>query len=160
MTIPHGVDYICLEIPRVDVEKSDLTTALNVLRSTIEDKNQVQRFKGRVSLFFQGYDDDSRELYEIEDCRTFMQNLTKEFPYWFYIIDKSDNNLKLIMMLLCRYSKTAPEHVHLHPGDMEEVMLNLFSSMNRLFEKFDLDQKENEALSQEITSSFFKFNSL
>jgi hypothetical protein len=154
MAIPSGIDYLSVIIPRSDVEKQDLTYAISILNKLIVNVSTIKQFKSRVSISFDGYNHDSCEIFEIEEIRKYIYDLTVKFPYWFYFINKNDSNLKMIVLSLCRYIKIRPGLTEIHPEDKEETMMYLFKSMNDFFDSHKLDNKENDELSKEIGEYF------
>ena len=154
MAIPPDIDYLLVVIPRCDVERHDLTYAMSILNKLIADAASIKQFKSKVSISFDGYNDDDREIFEIEEIRKYMHSLTVKFPYWFYFINKNDSNLRIIMLLLCRYKKIGPGLAQIEPEDRINTMTYLFNCINELFDNYGLDNNDNDKLSKEIEEYF------
>ena len=53
-----------------------------------------------IDLAFAGYDEDARELYEIDEVRSFVLKLDEGFPYWFFFMSKSGGGLAVLAYCL------------------------------------------------------------
>jgi hypothetical protein len=52
---------------------------------------------GKVRFAINGYDYDQRELFEIPEVRTFLRELTDEWPYFFFAADLEDSFLGILI---------------------------------------------------------------
>ena len=82
--IDSGVDQLNLTIERPDIESGNISETLSMLQSLLASEARVTRFANRVCLFIDGYNDYPRELYEVPEVRSFLQNLDSHFPYWLW----------------------------------------------------------------------------
>ncbi len=89
-------------VERVWVETGDLKPALDVLQPVLADAEAVHRFKARVHLFFDGYDNDARELWVIPEVHAYVRALDAEFPYWLWFMALDDPTLLLLVACCCR----------------------------------------------------------
>jgi hypothetical protein len=147
-----GVDFLGVVIDRKDFEQLDVDPTLKVLAQLLYDRSTIVSFRGRLEIAFAGYDDDVRELHEIEEVRTFLVHLDKKFPFWFYFLNLRSGTLVLILLSLCRYSKRPDGLFALDPNDRERVLVEHYAAVNWLFDRYGLDEKENEALTVQITN--------
>lgn len=91
-----------VHIQRVWVEANDLRPAVAALERVLANTETVQRFKGRLHLFFDGYDDDPRELWVIPEVHAYVTALDAEFPYWLWFMAFDDPTLLLLVSCCCR----------------------------------------------------------
>jgi hypothetical protein len=110
-----------------------------------------------VVLFFEGYDDDPRNDYDIPEIRRYAQALDKAFPYWFYFADPQQITLKVLCLCLCRVVKV-PGGSAPHKDDFKQFLYSHFAALNHLCDEFQLDdeinvQVTNEALAQLVPQS-------
>lgn len=71
-------------------------------------------------FMFGGYDDDNRELYEIQEVRDFVAKVFKKVPHLFYFIDqKHHENQQLLLTCLCDIA-VFYQGEKLSPIEMEE----------------------------------------
>lgn len=155
-----GVDFLSVGVDRKDVERCDLETTLRTLKHLLQDRWTVQNFRGRLDLGFFGYDDDPRELYEIEDVRRFACELDKKFPFWLYFINLHNGTLTLILLCLCQYSKGPNGMLVLEEGERERFLVEHYTAVNWLFVTYGLDDKDNEALTMQVSDYFEKRSKL
>jgi hypothetical protein len=150
-----GVDWVGVTVSRREVESRDVAPALQVLESLLYDAETVRAFRGRAGLAFHGYDDDPRELYQIPEVRRFVAELDSRFPYWFYFLSTGNDMLKMIAFCLCR---TRPVSAGLASPDQQDLQAFLFAhfdALNRLFDRFRLDEAINEEISGLLADYFF-----
>jgi hypothetical protein len=60
---------------RSEVERRKIEPTLNALQILSSSPEAVLRYKNNVTLSFQGYDQDPRGLFEIEEVRQFVERL-------------------------------------------------------------------------------------
>ena len=147
------VDSLILEIARADIEKNDINSILVALNSLLESREKVIRFCGRVIIGVEGYDNDPRELFEINEVRAFLKKLDVEFPYWFYFIVRDDggSNLGFISRCLCEWNKISPGLGNYEGLSFPKFLMNGFAGLNYITETYNLDESVNERISNEVT---------
>jgi len=156
MNIPKGVDFISFIIPRYQIEARNIDFARSFFISICDDSDKLLSFQGRISLGFEGYDDDPRELFEIEEVRTYIKHLTTVFPYWLYFINRVDSNLKILLLSLCRYTKKAPGLAKIHSQDSASMLSFLFKSLNKFCKDLKIPENVNKQITEEVVSYFQK----
>ena len=150
-----GIDYVGVVVSRQEAESLDIAPALKVLESLLYDAETVRMFQGQASISFHGYDTDPRELYQIPEVRQYLALLDTRFPYWFYFLSTDGDALKMIAFCLCRTRKIDAGMAYPDPSDMQVFVLRHFDAINRLFDKFGLDESINEEISGLVTNCFF-----
>lgn len=144
-------------VPRKDVQSGDLSTVLPALQRFLTSREVVVAGRGRVSLFFQGYEVDSREVFEIPEIRRYVKALDAKFPYWFYFADPQSGVLKVLAFCLCRVEKVAggvkPNH-----EDLQQFLLSHTADLNKLCETFSLGQQVCKMASEEALACFIPSN--
>ena len=75
-----GVDWLGVAVSRSDVENGDISATLGTLSGLLDTDATVRRFRGRVNVSFDGFNDDPREIYEIPEIRRFCPELDARFP--------------------------------------------------------------------------------
>jgi hypothetical protein len=148
------VDNLVLMGSRAEVEAGNIKHASAMLQKLLTPEN-ASRLKGRLIFGIRGYDDDPRELFEVPEVRTWMEELDREFPYWFYFMDLgSRSTLSLVAFCLCRWEKV-PGGKMIPLGDLQVFVVNHFVAMNRLAASLGETQEEVDRRSREITAFFF-----
>jgi hypothetical protein len=149
-----GVDYLAIVVDRKDVECCSPEATLRTLRRLLQDRWTVERFCGRLDLGFHGYDQDARELYEIDEVRRFVFELDKKFPFWFYFLNLYTGTLLLILLCLCQHSRRPDGMLVLDEDERERFLTEHYTAVNWIFVTYGLDEKENEALTLHVANYF------
>lgn len=137
---------------RQDVEAGVIAPTVGVLQHFIKDAAGLYASRRQVDLAFDGYDDDSRELFSIPEVRSFMAALDRAFPYWFWILRKDTPSLRVVATLLSRTVEVRPGMISIPNEDMTKFMMEHFAALNHLTEAHDiplaLNKEESDAVSQ------------
>jgi hypothetical protein len=145
---------LIVTVQRKDVVGRRTTEALTTLRGWVETSKRPQELRGRLQLAFDGYDGDQRELWAIPEVRDFVRLLDEEFPFWFYFADLQSDVLKVLAFCLCRVSSPRPGATAIHPEDFAAFLEQHFGAMNQLLEHWQVNEVENERVSQQVIEYF------
>ena len=74
-------DPVLIVVSREEVEARDTSSIMRILRSCLVSTERMLGFFERIDVLFHGYDDDTRELCEIDAVREYVSLLDSEFPY-------------------------------------------------------------------------------
>lgn len=85
---PFPFDSLTIGIDRSEVDLNESARASELLRSFVTSPESARAHQERVEFAFRGYDEDSRELWEIPEVRRFLADLDEEFPYWLFSYGK------------------------------------------------------------------------
>jgi len=144
-----------LEITRNEIEEFDHIRTLEILDGF---KNNSRNYEGKLNLVVTGYDDDTRELFEIDDVRNYFIFLDKCFPYWFYFLIKllpaQYSPLSLLASLIVPLNKISNENRDTKVVEFEEKAYRKFFEvhfqyLNELTEELGLEESENKRISIE-----------
>lgn len=147
-----GADSLSVLIDRRDVERVDVSSTLAILSRLLRDRETVTKFRGRLDVGFAGYDEDPREVHEIEEVRSFLRALDSKFPFWFYFVNLYSDTLVLILLTLCRYTRTEDGRFDIEQSDQEKFFVEHGAAVTWLFQNYDLDESEYEPLAMQIKS--------
>lgn len=148
------VDNLVVMASRGEVETGDISGALRSLEKLLDPKS-ARKLKGCLIFGVRGYEDDPRDLWEIPDVRAWMQELDKQFPYWFYFMDLGQNStLAFVAFSLCKFANV-PSGKHIPPQELQQFLISHFGAMNGLTKKLGETQEENDKRSREVTDFFF-----
>ena len=147
-------DWLGVVVSRDDVESKDISSTLDTLSSLLVDRASVQKYQGRVSISFDGFNDDPREIYEVPEIRRFCTQLDVSFPYCLYFLSMQDPSLKMFAFCLCRVEKDGPGVVRLDEMDLASFFQSHFTAMNRLFSVYSLDEETNRSISDSVVQYF------
>jgi len=146
-------DYLEVIISREEVEAKDFSKVLGVLKSLLATPEKAKQFKENVDLSFSGYDQDTRELFEIPEVRHFVFNLDEEFPLWLYFLTKF--GLGLQCLFLCRVPPylTDEAQAEIFPKRLSDLLANRWiPAMNQTGNFVGMSEAENEQLTERFIS--------
>ncbi len=145
----------------VAITAGDKSEVLTALKSLTGDRSSAMSAEGAVTLVFNGYDDDPRELEAIPEVRKWFAKLFEAWPYWSFFASRIDQTVPLILTLLLSGENVAGE-----PGmvgwsfDLEELrplLLKMFGHQNELIEKLDIGEDVNERVTNEFLEAVQAF---
>ena len=145
-----GADSLSVLIDRRDVERVDVSPTLAILSQLLRDRETVIKFRGGLDIGFAGYDEDPREVHEIEEVRIFLRALDSKFPFWFYFINLYGDTLVVILLGLCRYTRRGDSKFDIDQSDQERFFVEHGAAVTWLFQKYDLDENDYEPLAMQI----------
>ena len=101
----------------------------------------------RIEFSVHGYDDDSREIYEIPEVIDFLIALDEAWPYWMLFQHPEFRWLQVMAVCLCRPARTGDGRVTFDHELMPELMEKWFCSLNDLCHKFAISLTVNKRVS-------------
>jgi hypothetical protein len=156
---PKKYGMMILSISRKEIETFDHIGVLNYLDGV---KMKARKYEGKFNILVTGFDNDERELHEIEEVRRYFDFLDRCFPYWFYFLIKTlPPKYSPINMLI---SLLVPiESVISKDSQLQTIQLNIprlqqfikihFDFLNELTDELGLPDSENLRISQEVMSN-------
>jgi Uncharacterized conserved protein len=93
--------FIVLVIFRTEIEARNIGGALERLLVLTDSKENVCLYRESVMFQVEGYDDDPRELPEIQEVRDYFRLLTNEWPHWLWFLHREIGGIPLLLALLC-----------------------------------------------------------
>lgn len=147
-------DPLCIVISRDEILKQDISSVLSTLKSLMRSPEHARAYKERVDIAFDGYNDDPRELDEIDEVRNYVHRLDTEFPFWLYFLSKHMLGLRCIVSCHLLPSLTDKGKAEYHPRQLEKLLLDRWlPAMNYVAEYTGTTEKEI----QEMTERFLTY---
>jgi hypothetical protein len=152
---PAKDELLAIAITRESVVTGDVRPLVDKLSRLVATREAAVHWEGKLTLAFEGWDDDPRETAEIPEIRAYFLDVTAEWPYWLHFCEKVGDTVPHVLRLLCRGHR---EQVRAgmvgwqfdDPRDISRQLLLLFGYMNDLYDRLDLPEEMNERISQEI----------
>jgi hypothetical protein len=141
-------------VPREIVLAGDVESVLMGLSVFVRSPVLAPQVQGKWRLFFDGFNEDPRELFQIPEVRRFVATLDQIFPYWFFLADLTSETLELIASCVCAVAQPAPGHVVYHSEEMARFIDRQFGGMNQLWEAHSLSDAQNVSVSERIIEYF------
>ena len=157
MTSPPRIDLrpgvtepVLLLISRRAVESFDVASVLNGLKPLLATREDAWRYRGQMSMIFDGYDSDPRELVDIPEVRTFLLEFDQKWPFWAYFFNQVDDTIKIYLSCICGASYPGGGAVEIDTEKLRITLMHGFGELNSLFERFGFSEKELEITSRGV----------
>lgn len=144
--------FIALHIPRKDVVARKVDLARNLFDSLKRTKKLAREAQGKVVIYFSGYEDDPRELYEIPEVRFFVPLLDFALPELFYFARTEEPGLTITILAACQ----SPIKVRTKNGEKITLELDLeylsafldrhWPGLNEMTDWLGMSDEENERI--------------
>ena len=134
MLLPYGhYNGLIIGVDRPSVELHATDEILKVLQSLYATPERVCEFFDQMSIIFDGYDDDERELFEIPEVVRFVRDLDSAFPYWAFFLSRKHRSMRLIAR--CIFAElSGNNYKDALTGDrmLQELITRWFPAMNKM----------------------------
>src|ERR1017187_1224079 len=143
------------------IATGDISGVLSSLKSLSGDRSSAMGAEGAVTLVFNGYDDDPRELESIPEVREWFAKLFEAWPYWSFFLSRIDQTVPLVLTLLLPGETVAGE-----PGmvgwafdldKLKPLLLEMFGYQNELIERLEIGEDVNERVSDDFLEAVKAF---
>ncbi|MCL6585579.1 MAG: hypothetical protein K6T72_03530 [Anoxybacillus sp.] len=95
----NEIGMLIISVPRKDINTGNTAKQLKLLNKVEKRKNQLAN---KVVLFFEGYEEDERELYQIPEVRKWMKKLFKQKPHLFYYLCDFTESIAICYLCLVK----------------------------------------------------------
>ena len=144
---------IIYTIDRGDIEAMNLKEVSEFfIRLTITREFAVQN-QDKIILHVWGYDDDERELWEIEEVRRWFVAAEAAVKFWFYFLKTTSYkpSMQLLAACVCHVKRGEQRDgrikVELDKEDLLEFITRNFGWLNEMTERLGLPLEDNKRLS-------------
>lgn len=149
---PAVSEPIFLVFSREQIMEMDLQEPLQVLRQLAGNPEKAIAACGRISVVIDGYNADSRELFEIPEVRRYIQQLDALWPYWFFFLSQADDSIKVIESCLCDSIEVVPGVTSVDIEQFNHCLTRHFSALNHYCESLNLPESRIEEISLGVIS--------
>ena len=88
--ISQQSDYIVLQISQEAIQNCDTSEYVALLHGITDSLQSFEAAFQKYVFLISGYDEDSRELYQIPEVVSFIKDLNSKLPFWLYFVNTSD----------------------------------------------------------------------
>lgn len=136
-------------IPKEEVENESMDYIVNIIKRHSKTREQALKNRGRLEVFFPEYDEDSREIFEIPEIRSWFRKSVETGVPWFYFIDTNIGScLKLLMFCFCRIIKNEKQSngymLTVDPEDFIEFIQRNIDNNNLFTEAYEITEEINK----------------
>ena len=152
---PAKDQLLGIEIIRESVVTRDIQPLLQKLNWLSSSREACLHWEGKLTFFFQGWDDDPRETAEISDIRVYFQAVTAQWPYWLHFGEKVGDTVFHVLRLLCEGLYVRRESgMALWAFDdrdaVDDQIDKLLHRQQALYRRFGLPKTMAERIAQEV----------
>ena len=145
----------------VSIAAGDIAEVLSSLKSLSGDRSSAMSAEGAVTLVFNGYDDDPRELESIPEVREWFAKLFEAWPYWSFFASRIDQTVPLVLTLLMPGETVAGEHGmvgwEFDRDQLKPLLFEMFGYQNELIERLEIGEDVNERSSRDFLEAVQAF---
>ncbi len=143
------------------IAAGDISEVLSSLKSLSGDRSSAMSAEGAVTLVFNGYDDDPRELESIPEVREWFAKLFHAWPYWSFFASRIDQTVPLVLTLLMPGETVVGEPGmvgwEFDPDELKPLLFEMFAHQNELIETLEIGEEVNERASRDFLEAVQAF---
>jgi hypothetical protein len=144
-------DHISVIVSRKEVESGDIEPALGTLKKFLQSPEIMAEYFERVDIGFHGYDQDTRELFEIVEVRNYVYKLDDKFPFWLFFLSKTHLGLQCLLLCFLPPYLTQEGKVRLFPAKIDDLLSRRwFPAMNHLCSHVGFSEAQIESLTDRV----------
>jgi hypothetical protein len=154
----EAAPFIHIVARRSEVENCMIEPTLTALEFLNNDPEEAVRYKNNVTLSFQGYDEDPRALFQIEEVRQFVEELNAKWYSWFFFMtkDASISPLAVITLCLCQYKRSRAGRFRPVAADAKGLYKYHFTALRFVCKTCNLSDEQTESAVQEVIDYFMR----
>jgi hypothetical protein len=153
-------DYIAYFVDKSEVESLDVTHLREFFDRIIVTKELCYHCKNKVEIAFSGYDDDPRELFEIEEIRKYIALADPIIPELFFFIrtDEPTSTLRMFVASLVNvalpFGKNLTSErmikIEFDPKELKGFLEIHFIGLNKITEWLGMSIEENKMITYKV----------
>lgn len=149
-----------LEISRQEIEGTGVAQFRNFFDELSADEENCLRHQGRIEFSISGYEDDSRELYEIDEVRAWFVAQDESIP-WFFFCSARAPAIGLRVYVSCMCAKQTVERdwvagqVKVEPDtdELTDLVHRNYSKLKELSDRLGVTDDESERIFREVLAA-------
>lgn len=144
-------------ITRNEVERGTVGDVVHRLMTISDDPRATKHLAGRVVLQVDGYNDDPRELMEIQEIREFFADIHKQWRYWAHFLDVTYTdsfNVMLSLLLTPKRQVLGNRAIgtEYDTGELKDFLAEQFRGVYQLHQLHNLADKDVEKRMLDLVS--------
>ena len=152
----QGAEALLIAIPEADIKAKSMHAIRMVLERLCSNKDLLLKKRNTVEVFFPDWDDDSREIYEIPEIRSWVSaSFEAEIP-WFYFVNFRFpfNTLRILLACGCPVSEQKGADggylLFSESKDRDKWLKANFSSLNHFTDSNSIDVSINKEVCEGV----------
>ena len=125
-------DICAIPIPKLDVLMEDFSNIHELVNSFTSDYDRLIESRNTWEVFFEGYDDDPREIPDIPEVVNWIEKSVEEGIPWFYFMRAEQSSLGLLTFMTCCGAEHAPDYPQRYIFDRDIIMPFIKKNLDNL----------------------------
>lgn len=147
-----------LLISRQSVNETDTAPVLDRLKLLSATREDCWLYQQQLSLVFEGWDQDPRELTDIGEVRSYVLALSRLWPYWAYFLSYESTDLAIWLACTCGSRFLGHGAIELDVSRLEKAMAAGYDGMNALWDRHGFPESELEIQSDAFAQKIIAFS--
>lgn len=140
-----GYDRLLFMIDREDIESLNFDNLTTVFERFEVNPELVKHLRSKVEVSISGYDNDSRELFDIPEVVKWVKGAFPKVDGWFYFLtnDRISAFLKVLFICHTKFKKEKNGKLSYQKSDSKEFIISSFNGLNKFCDKHGISDEIN-----------------
>lgn len=144
-------DLLYIVVSKQDVLSGNTLSTIEVLKTLTRSPEDALRWRERVEIAFDGYNDSQWELFEIPEIRDFVYQLDEAFPFWLFFLSKARFGLQCIMLCFLPPFLKPEAKAEIFPEKIGRLLEDRWlPAMNHVCDFVGMNEKEIEQMTDRV----------
>ncbi len=151
-------DNIILQVSQRNIQNCDTSEYAALLHGATGTIQSFEEAFQKYILLVSGYDNDQRELYQIQEVVEFIKDLESKLPYWIYFVNTSDKRFfSWMIACLCKAISLDQDEETIYANFDADAYNNLienqFSNILKLMSGLGMVETMQEKVLKELSTN-------
>lgn len=149
-------------INRKMVEEQNIDVFESVISEYCSDKDKLSAFYQRFYIMIEGYDEETREVYQIKEFQDYCRIVLKKYPELFWLVDLSMDNTFKCELEAMYYAYINDSYItdtndcsrifKVNNGRVLEILSTVYGSIDSITNNFGFDKSIKDETKQKVAS--------
>jgi hypothetical protein len=151
-------DNIILQVSQRNIQNCDTSEYVALLHGATGTIQSFEEAFQKYILLVSGYDNDQRELYQIQEVVEFIKDLESKLPFWLYFVNTSDKRFfSWMIACLCKAISLDQDEETIYANFDADAYNNLienqFSNILKLMSGLGMVETMQEKVLKELSTN-------
>ncbi len=151
-------DNIILQVSQRNIQNCDTLEYVALLHGATGTIQSFEEAFQKYILLVSGYDNDQRELYQIQEVVEFIKDLESKLPFWLYFVNTSDKRFfSWMIACLCKAISLDQDEETIYANFDADAYNNLienqFSNILKLMSGLGMVETMQEKVLKELSTN-------
>ena len=156
--ISQQSDYTVLQIPQEAIQNCDTSEYVTLLHGATGSLQSFEAAFQKYVFLISGYDEDSRELYQIPEVVSFIKDLNSKLPFWLYFVNTSDKRFfSWMIACLCQAMSLDQDeetiYADFNADAYNELIETQFNNIVKLISRLGLGESIQKKVLKELSAN-------